>query len=413
MANPGRSQQMGRFKFNPAYSNNIDAGVNFGPYNTAAAFYAMMNGAAGGIYDPNRLDLMFQDANGQTLVTATGQPVGLVLDGRPNSNVFISHVATSDEMNIGTWVASAGGWSGTGPNSCVCDGTQIGTTTWTGAAIPLVAGQYVKYTFTVSNLSGGSIIFSGAAAAQSISANGTYTVYGTGGVAPSIQAGVGRAVIITGYSADYYVGNPIKQTSAAARPTLLQDTTTGYNYFLFDGVDDNLVSGNNTWGFGGPAAATCWTGVERDQDVADAVITQLGNSSVTNGTAGIKAPDGIAANFGFLLRGTITTAERTVASVAAPDSRVVSSVFDVTQVTTAAQISILINGVAPAVVDVAGPTTSGLSLTSAILRVGSSSGASFFAGRLYMLAWRAGASSVGDVRVGNIAIGKYMGITIP
>jgi len=212
------------------------------------------NGEQGAWYDPSDMSTMFQDSGGTTPVTASGQPVGLMLDKRlPKGPELISNGDFSSlDFPVG-FVAPAG------VTAAIVDGrlevtqTAGGGTGMAYIAIPTVIGQSYQVKFDFLKAGGGRFYIGG-----SVGAGAQYTSYVLDAqriyVATSTTtylsfgepSNSGNPQRYDNLSFREIPGNHRSQPTTAARPTLMQEN--GLWYLQPDGVDDFMLTPAFNWG---------------------------------------------------------------------------------------------------------------------------------------------------------------------
>ncbi len=222
------------------------------------------NGEQGFFYDPNDLSTMYQDAAGTVLVTAVGQPVGLMFDkskglvlgserinGGDFTNGLIGSVANGSG-SVSTWEIN---------NASPISGTSDGKLTVTTPATfrpflsfsnnaPRVAGAVYTVSFDYKVLSGSptvaSVFTGGGGSAvinKTLSGSGRFThtyVSGSTGSSENIyfSASSAYSIQIDNVSCKQVLGNHAYQTTSSMRPLL----TASPQRLDYDNVDDKLIT---------------------------------------------------------------------------------------------------------------------------------------------------------------------------
>jgi hypothetical protein len=222
-----------------------DRGDSAAPAWTPANLFA--NSEPGVWFDPSDLTTLFQDLIGTIPVTATGQPVGLMLDKSrglvPGAQLFAGF-----PVGIGTWVDNGNGsWS--------INGTQGTAQDLNGDnSITVPTSTMLEWTFTVSGLGQGQAvtIFPNHASPTSFG-NGTHRLFrARNSNLVRIRANTGVTATVSNISAREIPGVHVNLGAGAqaARPTY--QSAAGHHWLQFDGVDDTLL-GTNTIPFAGGA----------------------------------------------------------------------------------------------------------------------------------------------------------------
>lgn len=226
-------------------------GIASSAYNPLDLF---ANGEQGAWFDPSDISTMFQDHEGRTPVTASGQPVGLIFDKSRGLKQSAELFPDSD-FNSG----STSGWSVANDGSItVADGQAVVTNaTATGAfayrGFPTVIGKTYKVRIEVVSATTNWHVRLG----DNTSATTNAKLITTGTTAGRIITGVfvatstqtfvrmGNDTNVLGETSTYesisikeLLGNHASQSVAANRP--LYHVENGLSSLLFDGIDDFL-----------------------------------------------------------------------------------------------------------------------------------------------------------------------------
>lgn len=197
-------------------------------------------------------------------------------------------------------------------------------------SIQSVGDGWYRCQINVTTVAGGSSSFQVALALDASSSN-FYTGDGTSGLF------LWGAQLETGSSATAYqrVGSAFDVTEAGV---------ASLSYLSFDGVDDSLVTPTITPGID---KAQVFAGVRKLSDAAVGTVAELSaNSGSNSGSFGVFAPGSISAaidDFGATLNGSAFTGGR-FNGYDAPTTRVISSLFDISQATAATEITFRANG---------------------------------------------------------------------
>jgi hypothetical protein len=197
-----------------------------------------------------------------------------------------------------------------------------------------VSGLYLGSTAISAAYLGGVQVFGGGFDPASLFAAGeqgawydpsdiTTLFQDSAGTTPVTAAGqpVGRVLDKSGR------GNHATQSTAASRPTY-QVTAGGLPYLSFDGVDDWLVTPTIT---PGTNKAQVFAGVRKLSDAAEAIVFEMGTTSLTNGTVSLLVNGGgLTQAYTFKSRGTAAAfAFVGTSSFPPPTTNVVSGVGDI------------------------------------------------------------------------------------
>lgn len=123
-------------------------------------------------------------------------------------------------------------------------------------------------------------------------------------------------------------GNHAFQPTAASRPMLRQNATTGAYYLETDGSDDWMQT--NAIDFTGTDKVSVFTGVRKLSDVAGGLVCELGVSAMTtDGAFALLAPRGTSgSDFSVISRGSVGV-QISSGAIPAPVSAVFSASFNI------------------------------------------------------------------------------------
>jgi hypothetical protein len=286
-------------------------------------------GEQGAWYDPSDFSTMWQDAAGDTPVTASGDPVGLILDKSRSGPSMGSNQITNGGFGADSdWTKGTGWTIGSGVAT-----KAAGSASVLSQAQTMTAGRYYIVTYTITRTAGsitpqfaGGSTVSGTARSTS----GTFTdimtaVSGNNTVqfsADASFAGTVDDVSVKVLSA----GNHAYQVSSAARPTLT--VSSGLTGLVFDGTDDFLQT--NTIDFTASDEMSIFAGIRKSSDTSRSMVVELGQSwQIDNGSFGIEAPQGNGLDgFRLVSRGT-TSNSQTPTGYAAPTTRLITMLADI------------------------------------------------------------------------------------
>jgi hypothetical protein len=226
--NVGIGLSVSNFSSVPTVGLDLDAAI--------AALFS--SGEEGAWYDPSDLTTLYQDANGFTPVTGTGQPVGLMLD--KSKGLTLGSELFSDFATEGLWTDNGNGsWSITSAAST----TDLRSTT-----LGVTGKRYrIEITFAVS--SGLVAVYPLNTTPYSVSSGQTKVVfteanYGVISDQLWIRAATGTTATVSNISVKELPGNHATQSTSTARPTL---QLSGSSYYLdFDGADDRISTATLT-----------------------------------------------------------------------------------------------------------------------------------------------------------------------
>lgn len=169
---------------------------------------------------------LYQDSSGTTLVTASGQPVGLRLDNRFGLIRGPELVSAPSSMT-GEWISN-------GDGSYTCSNSVATSDLVFSLA---VAGKSYELTFDVTSVAVGLTTYQLSGAPTTITTTGSFHYIRVATVTNlTFRVTVGRSATIRLLSVRELPGNHASQATAAARP-ILRDGPRRIDY---DGVDDAL-----------------------------------------------------------------------------------------------------------------------------------------------------------------------------
>lgn len=227
-----------RFVMSPVARGMLNAGV-LSRFRPSALFRA---GEQGVWYDPSDLSTLYQDSAGTTPVTASGQPVGLMLDKSKGLVRGGEAVANGDfSSGLTGWVQStAGYWSVVGGRAYHA---PTGEYRDIRQSLSTLAGKWVEITYDIEVLQGSTV--SGVAGTTAILGVGAHSVrlFALLPASPvffaSRQAiGVATEIYIDNISVRELLGVHGVQATAGMRP-LYQSPPSRV---VYDQVDDKIVA---------------------------------------------------------------------------------------------------------------------------------------------------------------------------
>lgn len=299
---------------------------------TPASLFAA--GEQGYWLDPSDFSTMWQDSQGVTPVTATGQTCGLILDERIGTRTQVF-----DDANV-TFGGPAGyaGRVSTGVYEYARDASSLGSVIFGGLTAGrtyLVSLQLSAYAGAIPGITSVRADFFSAlnvGLRPFVSVAGTYTFfYLADGSNFLIRAGgPGTGGTISNVSILDVPGNHFLQATAASRPIVQTD---GVNRFLlFDGTDDGLVSAA-TINPGAVDKAQVFAGVRKlsDAGFAPVVMEVSASPGVNNGVLGLNTNSGSGspADYSGISRGTVGIGFDTANVYAAPITNVLTLLGDI------------------------------------------------------------------------------------
>ena len=260
----------------------MSVGVPF----TIAGLYGA--GEQGVWYDPSDTTTLFQDSAGTTPVTASGQPVGLMLDKSGRGNHATQPTAASRPIYR------------RGDSRGVVNQLLNTETLATQSRAVTAVGHTLSFTGT------GSITLSGASTAGPLVGTGandrvslTFTPT-AGSLTLTVSGSVTKGQLNLGPTALPYQRNDSHLGGVAT------GASTDLHWLETDGVDDGMVT--NSIDFTGTDKVAVFAGVRKLSDAQYGAVAELsGSSNTINGTFGLFSPGSMlsAARTGFQSRGTL------------------------------------------------------------------------------------------------------------
>jgi len=345
------------------------------------------DGTVGAWYDPSDISTLFTDTSGTTPVTASGDPVGLMLDksqGLVLGSELVTGAASAYSGN-GT-VATVGD---TITATCTTNGiygiTWVSTSVsnlWALLTVEVVTNSASKSLLIFPNgnstaLAGGTTTGSKSFIALAPTATGS-----TARPIFYINGLVGESFSIRLASIKSYAGNHAKAANnSTSRP--IYTVSGGLKYLEFDGTDDSFST--NSINFSATDKMSVAAGVRKLSDAAAGLLFELSANSASNlGTFGIFAPGSAVAEYTFQCSGSSLAARRAT-TYASPVTNVLFAAFDNAQSTTDTEVVPRINGATPTLTNIIGPAGTG-NFTNTALFIGRRNNATFpFNGRLYQM----------------------------
>ena len=363
-------------------------------------------GEQGFWYDPSDFSTMWQDAAGNTPVTASGDPVGLILDKSRSGPSMGSNQITNGGFDADSDWTKGTGWSiGSGVAT-----KSAGSASVLSQAQTMTAGRYYIVTYTITR-SAGSITpqFAGGSTVSGTarSSSGTFTDIMTAASgnntvqfsADASFAGTVDAVSVKVLSA----GNHAYQVTSGARPTL--NVSSGLSALSFDGSDDFLVT--NAIDFTATDEMTVIAGVRKLSDAASAVVCEFTTDYASNnGSFVMFAPLTADPNFTTGYKGNSTSRFALATGFSQPITRVVTGLMDIS----AASLTTRVNGVAGATNT---NTTGSGNFANSNLYIGRRAGSILpLNGLIYQLVGRGTSTTAAKLTPAERHVGRKAGLTI-
>lgn len=422
--------------------------VGFSP---ASLFSA---GEQGVWYDPSDMSTMFQDSAGTTPVTAVEQPVGRILDksgrgnhatqatagSRPTLSARVNLLTKTEDFSNAVWVRNAN----TNSTATKISAAVTGTTNFVQVTqVASKAAASLVYTYVVEikrdelqyaspgvsdngangiycriNLADGSVYVAPTAYGTGFSGTVSTSVLSDGYVrviwtittnaATSIAAAVSGHKLSDASNTSYTAGEGVLVRNADLRltnqgvglpayqrvNTATDYDTTGFPMYLkFDGSATWMATANIN--LASTASATYWIGLGKDSDAAWKWAFNFGNPYLTqSGSFGLTAPENLAPDYGFSVRGS-SLALYAPTSYAAPITSVASCAINITGAAKTDVLAPRINGVLKQSGG-SGTTTGATAFGNYPLTLGLN-GSQTLNGRIYSLIVRGAASTSAQI----------------
>jgi hypothetical protein len=326
---------------------------------TAASFLPVdlftTSAATGVWYDPSDTTTLFQDSAGTTPVTASGQPVGLMLDKSKGL------VRGPELVTNGTFDAGLSGWtvSGGAVASVVSDaGSNVLSLSAAGGSsnlnwpIPIAAGKTIELTYSRRGVAAGggllgkiqveytdfsadthpiaNVVVSGAYEAVTWVLTLPKTASKIRLLATTASADTVGTTYFDNISIRELPGHHATQPTAASRP-IFRDVG-GLRYLECDGVDDGMATGNID--FTGTDKVSIFAGVRKLSDAGQSAVIDLSATpGLTPATFTIQAPGPSGVKYRFASIGGSNPngfADTPNTAYNAPHAAVITGVGDIT-----------------------------------------------------------------------------------
>lgn len=296
--------------------------------------------------DPSDFSTMWQDHQGVTPVTATGQTVGLILDKRVGTRTEVFDDANVVLLGPATYATRVS----PGVYNYCRDSTTQGQLEFRG----LTAGQSYLVQLTVSAYAGAVPDITSIRTDFINSSNGvvrplasvagvcTFFLPSPGTFFQLRSGGFGQGATISNVSIKEVAGSHFFQPTAAQRPTLQAEGA--YNFLQTDGVDDRLISVQNINPAGNDKSQV-FVGARSLLAAGGALVETLMDSGsvvfASNGWWHLNRGSGGNSTVSFASRGTVTATVPVVAGAATPWTQVLTGLADIG----APSVAIRANGV--------------------------------------------------------------------
>jgi len=332
-------------------ASNLRNSVSFSP----ALLFA--GGQQGAWYDPSDRATLFQDRFGTTPVTASGQPVGLMLD--KSQGLVSGPELVADNDNEAQVMRNIQGTAVTGTNGTVTQSTDRAQSGNNSAKFTATSDANTSHYVVLGNIPAGvSVKIEGwvyvpsggmARCAAVDTSNGSMVENLTNVrdawarfsiIRPSVAAtwplafGNPDAESILGYS--FYLdnisiralpGNHATQATASKRPTYTEGS--GLSWLAFDGADDAMQTA--AIDFTGADKVSVFAGVRKLSDAATGVIAEISaDASTTNKSFSLYKSASLTINgAGFISRGTEIRSASATEGLSPPANGVLTGLGDI------------------------------------------------------------------------------------
>lgn len=355
------------------------------------------------------LHTLYQDAAGTIPVTATGQPVGLVLD--KSKGLVLGDELIAQPLNFNAWVKTAAVTSFTA--------NSFTTNAGGGVTLQLFAGLSNKaYCITMKGTSTtvGTLRNGGTGSIGTTIPVGAFDIVmntptlASFGTALYIALGSAGTVTVDSISVKEIAGNHAYQTVSASRPILQRNATTGAYYLAFDGADDFLQTNNID--FTVTDKVSLFAGVLKSSDAAIQCVFETTPSA---GGLAMFAPISLNESAYFLkaLGSVSGNVAQKLLGYSAPHTAVVVGRFNLSKATFDTELAAKINGKPPAQVVNSGSVNCVGGFGNSPLYIARRSGTSFpFNGHLYSLIGIGRLTTDSETIALEKAIAKNTGVTL-
>ena len=378
------------------------------PFFTETLFGA---GEIGIWYDPSDISTLFQDSRGSVPVTASGQPVGLILDKSKGLQL-------GPDLVVNGGFDSSDSWAENGPIISGGVASFSGQFRSLEQTLAVENDKYYKLEFEVLAMSGSEAL------AVSSSGFGLVSdifipklgvneriIFCKDSTKPLrlIQPYTGTSITIDNVKLRHLPGNHATQNIAGAKP--IYRSVAGQQHLEFDGVQDFLETGPID--FSGTTKLIATVALEKLRSAGREMLIELSPTVATPGTFNIDHSQNIPGAFAATISAD-NPGGATVNAASAIGKSVVSASFDTSAADTLSKIKIYLNGEEQSTALLGNPDAGSGDLHKHSLYIGSRGGTSlYFQGSIYGMVIRAGgASTVNLERIHKYA-GTKSGVLIP
>lgn len=366
-----------------------------------------MNGEPGVWYDPSDLSTLFQDSNGVTPVTATGQPVGLMLD----KHLGLVRGTEINTAGVNGWTAGrsatltiVGGLLRVSPGAELSPYATKSFTTvigqWYELVVPIPSGSSssIQSTVRIGDTAGIGSVYSEPLTTGFRTRTVKFVAATTTTVVTLLHTGnsAGDYMNFGAASLKTLPGSHARQATQPSRPIYREGD--GLRWLEFDGVDDMLQSPFVDMSQTDKLSIT--VGLNKGSDADIAIFMELGASPSTGWT--IFAPRNAAqAGYGIRARGTSQVDVNSPLTYPAPNTVVITELASITP----SSLSMRIDG---AVIGTNNTSQGTGNYSNTSLNIGRREGATFypFNGKFYAAIVRGATSTASEV----ILTERYIGI---
>lgn len=380
------------------------------------------NGEQGLWYDPSDLTTLFQDSAGTTPVTATGQPVGLILDkskGLAKGDELVVNGAGED---VTGWIAQGGATSITSVSSEFeaatgssggyfrSFATVVGKTYYVEGRLRVGTASNARLVITRGSTAAGALVAGTNSITSGTMQNATFvfTALDTTSTVYLRNEGAGTAYY-DNISVRELPGNHATQATVAARPTYRN--VGGLHYLEFDGVDDFLVT--STIDFSTTNKITSALGVTKKRNADREMIYELSITAASPGTFNMDHSQSVSGAYAATLA-TPNAAGALCPANTAPSTDVLSVQYDSSQTGISNEAIFSQNGVVQTTTQLGNPDSGSGNLGIYPIYIGRRGGTSLpFQGDIYSLIIRGAATSAGSLTSAHQYVGTKTGVVIP
>lgn len=307
----------------------------------------------GWFFEQNDLGTQFADVAGTTPITGPNQSVALQLDKSRGLVLGAQLIANGDFSSGSTGWLLQPGWTISGGELTASSVAAYQSSVATDLTTALVPGKTYEVKYEIISISGAIRVQLTGGSTTNLaprSTSGTHKELFTASTSTArvgFQATVaGTTAVIDNISIRELPGAHRIQPTAASRPMLRQDATTGLRYYEWDAQDDWMQTAASV-DFSSTDKVTVACGLRKLSDAATGIITELSvDSGANDGAFAIVNTSLAPGSYRAVLRGTVSRQDATTtgSKFPAPNTAVVLASLDLAGVTDDAKVGMRVNG---------------------------------------------------------------------